>query len=89
LRGILCHKGELMVFTTLEKYKKFIDFLHETDKSFRYVNFASFPFDYAMDIANQTQRRMVIDIPVKDVFQKCLVYESDKQKISAAFILRR
>lgn len=78
-----------MVFTTLEKYKKFIDFLHETDKSFRYVKFASFPFDYAMDIANQTQRRMVIDIPVKDVFQKCLVYESDKQKISATFILRR
>ena len=89
VEGILCHKGELMVFTTLEKYKKFIDFLHETDKSFRYVNFASFPFDYAMDIANQTQQRMVIDIPVKDVFQKCLVYKSDKQKISAAFILRR
>ena len=78
-----------MVFKKNEKYKKFIDFLHETDKSFRYVKFASFPFDYAMDIANQTQRRMVIDIPVKKKKKKCLVYESDKQKISATFILRR
>lgn len=89
VEGILCHKGELMVFTTLEKCKKFIDFLHETDDSIRYMNFTTISYEDALDIADQTQRRMVIDIPVKDIFQKCLVYESDKQKLSATLVLRR
>ena len=87
IEGILSYKGDLMAFTTLEKCQQFLKHLSDMDDSLRYTKIVSGSLEYMIDIANRRHCKLLVDFPFGNPFKKCILYESESNRITASIVL--
>ena len=95
---ILCEKGDLLVYTTMEKCQKNMQKLFKKDSKLRFCQYTFLPCEEVLDIALDHKMQVFIDRPEdrsknymmehpEELFDLCLVYDGKTERISATMVI--
>ena len=85
IEKVLCENGNLIVFTNMEDCTRHIQVVQFKGKFRKYVEIGFIPFANVLDIADQHGMNVLIDVNY-EVNCKCLMYESEEQRLKAVIM---
>ena len=84
---ILCDHDVLLVFTTAEKCQNYILRLNKGYESNRYFQIVTMPYETAVQIADDTRKKLFVDFHPDRRFKRFLAYDSQTSRITANMLL--